>query len=50
MARLCHRSNVALKGMTPLIFASDSGSEPGLAMMSAADEDRPRAQMLPSPR
>jgi len=36
--------------MTPLIFKIDAGSDPGAAMISAADEESPNAQMLPRPR
>ena len=47
---LCHRPSVWLSGITPLIFSMASGSDAGAAMMSAADEDRPSAHTLPTPR
>ena len=50
VSMLCQSSRVWLSGMTPLMLRMDCGSEPGAAMMSAADEDRPSAQTLPMPR
>ena len=50
MTRLCHRPSVWLSGMTPLIFSIESGSDADDAMMSAADDDRPSAHTLPTPR
>jgi hypothetical protein len=48
--RLCQRPSVWLSGMTPLIRSIASGREAGAAMISAADEERPSAQTLPTPR
>jgi hypothetical protein len=50
VSRLCHSSSVCCSGITPLIARIDWGSEPGAAMMSAADEDKPSAHTLPMPR
>jgi hypothetical protein len=47
---LCQSPSVWLSGMTPLIFSIASGSDAGAAMISAADEDSPSAQTLPTPR
>ena len=47
---LCHKPSVWLSGITPLIFSMASGNDAGAAMMSAADEDRPSAHTLPTPR
>ncbi len=46
----CHRKIVWLKGNTPVIASSPGGMLPGLACNCAADEDRPIAQIAPSPR
>ena len=50
MSMLCHKPSVWLSGITPLIFSMASGNDAGAAMMSAADEDRPSAHTLPTPR
>ena len=50
MSRLCQRPSVWLSGMTPLMRSIESGSEAGAAMISAADDDRPSAHTLPTPR
>ena len=47
---LCQRPSVWPSGITPLICRIDGGSDAGAAMISAADEDSPSAQMLPRPR
>ena len=36
--------------MLPLIRRIESGSDAGVAMISAADDDMPSAQTLPTPR
>ena len=46
----CHKPSVSDKGITPLIRRIDCGKDAGAAMMSAAEEDNPSAQMLPMPR
>jgi acetyl esterase/lipase len=46
----CQRKIVSVNGMTPVIGSSAGGMLAGLACSSAADEDSPSAQMLPSPR
>jgi hypothetical protein len=48
--KLCHSPSVWPSGMTPLIFSMASGSDAGAAMISAADDDRPSAHTLPTPR
>ena len=37
-------------GMMPLIFMMDGGRDAGVAMINAAEDDNPSAQMLPTPR
>jgi hypothetical protein len=49
-SRLCHNPSVWLSGMTPLICSIASGSDAGAAMINAADDDKPSAQTLPTPR
>ena len=39
VSMLCQSSSVCCSGITPLIARIDWGSEPGAAMMSAADEE-----------
>ncbi len=34
----------------PVTFSIESGSEAGVAMISAADDDMPSAHTLPTPR
>ena len=46
----CHRPSVWDKGITPLMRRMDWGKEAGAAMMSAAEDERPSAQILPMPR
>jgi hypothetical protein len=36
--------------MTPVTLSIESGNEAGVAMISAADDDIPSAQTLPTPR
>ena len=50
ITRLCQRPSVWLSGITPLICRIDGGSDAGAAMISAADDESPSAQMLPMPR
>ena len=50
MTRLCQSPSVWLSGSTPLIRSIASGSDAGDAMINAADDDRPSAQTLPTPR
>jgi hypothetical protein len=50
ISRLCQRPSVSDSGITPLIRSIASGSDAGAAMISAADEDRPSAHTLPTPR
>ena len=48
--KLCQSPSVWLSGMTPLMRSIASGNEAGAAMINAADDDRPSAQTLPTPR
>ncbi len=50
MVKLCQSPSVWLSGMTPLMRSIASGNEAGAAMINAADDDRPSAQTLPTPR
>lgn len=47
---LCQRKIVCVSGMTPVIGRSEAGIEDFVAWSNAADEERPSAQTLPSPR
>ena len=46
----CHRKIVSENGMTPVIGSRLLGKLAALACNCAADEDRPIAQVAPSPR
>src|ERR1039457_3551728 len=46
----CHMKIVSVKGITPVIASRLLGTLAGLACSCAADEDRPIAQVAPSPR
>ena len=50
VSRLCQVKMVALSGMMPPILRMGAGINPFVFIMSAAEDDRPSAQMLPSPR
>src|ERR1700722_7043849 len=50
VAMLCQVPIVWRKGMEPLIFSSAAGMDDGVAIISAAEDERPSAQMLPVPR
>jgi hypothetical protein len=36
--------------MTPVMLSMESGSEAGVAMINAAEDDMPSAHTLPTPR
>ena len=46
----CHRKMVSENGITPVIGSSAFGRLAALACSCAADDDRPMAQVAPSPR
>jgi len=46
----CHMKIVSVKGITPVMASRGLGMLAGLAWSCAADEDRPSAQVAPSPR
>jgi hypothetical protein len=46
----CHMKIVSVKGITPVIGSRLLGRLAALACSSAADEDRPIAQVAPSPK
>src|SRR3984893_7061575 len=46
----CHRKIVSAKGMKPVLGNSGSGRLPALASNCAPDDDKPIAQVAPSPR
>jgi hypothetical protein len=48
--KLCQSPRVWPSGITPLMFSIASGNDAGVAMISAADDDNPNAQTLPTPR
>ena len=48
--QVCHKPKVSPSGITPLIWAIEGGREVGEAISSAADEERPSAHPLPTPR
>ena len=47
---LCQRKIVCVSGITPVIGSSAGGIDDFVACSSAADDERPSAQTLPSPR
>ena len=47
---LCQRKIVCVSGITPVIGRSAAGIDDFVACRSAADDDNPSAQTLPSPR
>jgi hypothetical protein len=50
VSMLGHSPSVWPSGIVPLIRAMAGGSELGVAMINAADDDSPSAQTLPTPR
>src|SRR6185436_20794721 len=46
----CHKKIVSENGMTPVMGRRDLGKLPAFACSCAADEERPIAQVAPSPR
>src|SRR5947208_3064604 len=50
MVMLCQRKIVCVSGITPVIGSSDAGIDDFVACSSAADDESPSAQTLPSPR
>ena len=46
----CHMKIVSENGMTPVMASSGFGRLPALACSWAAEEERPSAQVAPSPR
>jgi hypothetical protein len=48
--RFCHSRIVSVSGITPVVGSRAAGMAEGVACMSAADEESPRAQTLPRPR
>ena len=51
MAKVCHRKSDCLSGMTPQMASSERReSAPLVAIIIAADEDKPSAQTAPRPK